>query len=132
VRRALEIRAKLVEEKPDVLLYWQELGMSLGNYGNILTGTGRYQEAEKIVRREREVRQKAVNDFPVEPESLAWLADAHMDLAKLRGSTGNWQQAVKAIREQVKPARQRVALQVRHVNQDTAWIGGPAAHARSS
>ena len=49
VYRAVQIRAKLVEEKPSVLLYWQELGMSLGNYGNLLTDTGRYQEAEEIV-----------------------------------------------------------------------------------
>jgi tetratricopeptide (TPR) repeat protein len=91
----------LVKEQPNVLLYWQELGHSLGNYGNLLTDTGRYQQAEAIVRRELEVRQKAVDDFPADPESIACLANAYMDLAKLRGSTGKWQEAVKAIRQEL-------------------------------
>jgi tetratricopeptide (TPR) repeat protein len=83
--------------------------MSLGNFGNLLAATGRYQEAEVVVRRELEVRQKLVDDFPAEPDAWSFFADAYMDLANLRGRTGKLQAAVAALRQEVSLRQKRAA-----------------------
>jgi tetratricopeptide (TPR) repeat protein len=101
VRRALAIREKLVRQDPTVFLYRKELGMSLGNLGNILTFAGRYQEAGEVQRRELEVRQKLAEDFPAEPESHHYLADAYADLCELRSATGQHQEAEQALRKEL-------------------------------
>jgi tetratricopeptide (TPR) repeat protein len=93
VRRAVAIREKLVKENPDMFLYAQELGMSLGNLGNILTWAGSYEEAKPVLLRNLELRQKLVHDFPAEPEARHYLADAFMDLADLHIRTGQLQEA---------------------------------------
>ena len=52
VRQALDIREQLVEARPGEFLYRQELGGSLGNLGDFLMMTGRYDQAEEVVRRD--------------------------------------------------------------------------------
>ena len=101
VGRALKIREELVAARPSEFLYRQELGMSLGNLGNLLTWTGRYQDAEEVVRRELEVRRQLLDDFPTEPRARHYMADAYMDLAILRNSTGKLREAVEAYRQEL-------------------------------
>ena len=101
VRQAVAIREKLVAESPRVFSYRQELGMSLGNLGNILTATGRHKEAEKVVQRNLELRHKLVDDFPAEPETRHYLADAYQDLSSLHSSAGKFQDEVQALRQEL-------------------------------
>ena len=110
VRQAVAIREKLVAESPGVFSYRQELGMSLGNLGNILTVTGRHKEAEKVVQRNLALRQKLVDDFPAEPEARHYLADAYHDLASLHMSAGKFQGAVQALRQEL-PLRQKLTAE---------------------
>jgi tetratricopeptide (TPR) repeat protein len=109
VRRALAIREKLVAKEPSVFIYRQELGMSLGNLGNLLTYTGRYQEAEDVVGRELKVRKELVDAFPAEPEARHFLADAYADLAQLLNRTGSVHEAAEAFRQEASLRKKLVA-----------------------
>jgi serine/threonine protein kinase/tetratricopeptide (TPR) repeat protein len=101
VRRALEIRQKLVVAKPEEFIYRQELGGSLGNYGDLLMMTGQFQEAETVVGRELEVRQQLVDEFPTARDARDFLADAYVSLAGLRSSSGKFQEAAEAFRQEL-------------------------------
>ena len=110
VRQAVAIREKLVAENPSVFIYRQELGMSLGNLGNILTDTGRQKEAEKVLQRNLKLRQMLVDDFPAEPEVRHYLADAYQDLAILHMRAGKFQDALQALRQEL-PLRQKLTAE---------------------
>jgi tetratricopeptide (TPR) repeat protein len=110
VRQALKIREHLVQAKPCKFQYRKELGDSLGNFGNLLCMTGKFQQAEGIVGRELEVRQKLSDDFPAEPDAHRCLADAYRDVAGLRKGTGKFQEAVAAYRQEL-PIRKQLAAE---------------------
>ena len=110
IRQAVPIREKLVAENPSVYRYREELGMSLGNLGNLLTDMGTHTEAEQILRRNLALREKLVQDFPAQPEARHYLADAYQDLANLHYRAHQFQEAEKAFRQEL-PLRRKLAAE---------------------
>jgi tetratricopeptide (TPR) repeat protein len=109
IREAVAIRERLVAENSSDYRYRQELGMSLGNLGNILTLRGSLTEAEQVLRRNLELREKPVQDFPTEPEARHYLADAYQDLAVLHNRTHQLQEVEKAYRQELSIRRKLAA-----------------------
>ncbi|HLJ94858.1 MAG TPA: serine/threonine-protein kinase [Gemmataceae bacterium] len=108
IRRGLEIREKLVAEKPNELLYQVELGESLGNLGNLLEMTDHMQEAEAILHRELQVRRQTFEVFPEKMAACLRLGDAYMDRAGFFQLIGKVQEEVEALRQELA-LRQKVA-----------------------
>jgi tetratricopeptide (TPR) repeat protein len=98
----VEIQERLVAEFPGVPRYRQNLAMSYGELGILLTELGQRSEAEQAYRRELQIEEQLVAEAPTDPDCPYDLANGYNNLGTLLRDSGQNSTAEQAYRRAIE------------------------------